>query len=250
MTTIAPPIADAPPVPTRPVRLEFRDVVKHYVLGGEIVRPVDGVSLTVAAGEVVAIFGPSGSGKSTLLMIAAAVLRPDSGGVYVDGRDVTALSESDAADYRMLELGFVLQSVELLSGGNVMDNAMLKLVGAGVGLRQARRRMAGLLEELGLGERLKHRPDQLSMGERQRVMIARALSTEPKVLLADEPTGSLDVTRTHEVLAKLRAMTRERQMATVLVTHDAQAAEYADRVYTLENGVLSTTQPTSIAPPP
>ncbi len=238
------------PGPTRvgPAGLEFRNVVKHYTLGGETVRVLDGVSLSVSPGEVVAIFGPSGSGKSTLLMIAAAVLPPDSGGVFVDGRDVTALSERDRADYRMLELGFVLQSVELLSGGNVLDNALLKLVGAGIGLRQARRRVVGLLEELGLGERLRHRPDQLSMGERQRVMIARALSTDPKVLLADEPTGSLDASRTHEVLAMLRAMTRERQMATVLVTHDGQAAEYADRVYTLENGVLSATQPGSIAP--
>lgn len=250
MTTVnAHPITGAGSAPTGPARLEFRDVVKHYTLGGETVRAVDGVSLTVAAGEVVAIFGPSGSGKSTLLMIAAAVMRPDSGGVYVDGRDVTVLSEGDAADYRMVELGFVLQSVELLSGGNVMDNALLKLVGAGLGLRQARRRVAGLLEELGLGERLKHRPDQLSMGERQRVMIARALSNDPKVLLADEPTGSLDAKRTHEVLAMLRSMTRERQMATVLVTHDAQAVEYADRVFTLEDGVLSATPPASIAPP-
>lgn len=242
-------IAGSAPAAVGPVRLEFRNVAKHYKLGDETVRVLDGVSMTVAAGEVVAIFGPSGSGKSTLLMIAAAVLQPDSGGVYVDGRDVTALSERDGADYRMLELGFILQSVELLSGGNVMDNALLKLVGSGLGLRQARRRVAGLLEELGLGARLKHRPDQLSMGERQRVMIARALSNDPKVLLADEPTGSLDAKRTHEVLAMLRSMTRERQIATVIVTHDAQASEYADRVYTLENGVLSAARPASIVPP-
>ncbi len=250
MTTVnAHPITPADRAPTEPARLEFRDVVKHYELGGETIRAVDGVSLTVGAGELVAIFGPSGSGKSTLLMIAAAVLRPDRGGVYVDGRDVTVLSERDGADYRMGELGFVLQSVELLSGGNVLDNALLKLVGAGLSIREARRRVVGLLEELGLGDRLKHRPDQLSMGERQRVMIARALSNDPKVLLADEPTGSLDSKRTHEVLAMLRSMTRERRMATVLVTHDVQAADYADRVFTLEDGVLSATGPAAITPP-
>lgn len=248
-TESVPPVADEVPAPTVPARLELRDVVKHYSLGGETIRAVDGVSLAVGAGELVAIFGPSGSGKSTMLMIAAAVLRPDSGGVYVDGRDITVLSENDSADYRMMELGFVLQSVELLSGGNVLDNALLKLVGAGLRLREARRRVVPLLEELGLGERLKHRPDQLSMGERQRVMIARALSNDPRVLLADEPTGSLDSKRTHEVLAMLRSMTRERQMATVLVTHDAQAVEYADRVYTLEDGVLSATSPAPIVPP-
>lgn len=243
------PVIEAPEAAVGPPRLEFRDVVKHYRLGGETIRAVDGLSLTVGAGELVAIFGPSGSGKSTLLMIAAAVLRPDSGGVFVDGRDVTVLSERDGADYRMTDLGFVLQSVELLGGGNVIDNALLKLVGAGVGLRQARQRVKGLLEELGLGHRLHHRPDQLSMGERQRVMIARALSNDPKVLLADEPTGSLDSKRTHEVLAMLRSKTRERQIASVLVTHDAQAVEYADRVFTLEDGVLSASAPATIAPP-
>lgn len=118
----------------------------------------------MAAGELVALFGPSGSGKSTLLEIAASVLRPDSGAVYVDGRDVTALSENDAADYRMHQLGFVLQSIELMGGGSALDNASLKLLGAGMTARQARRRATDLLEELGLGERLKHRPAQLSMG--------------------------------------------------------------------------------------
>lgn len=198
----------------------------------------------MAAGELVALFGPSGSGKSTLLEIAASVLRPDSGAVYVDGRDVTALSENDAADYRMHQLGFVLQSIELMGGGSALDNASLKLLGAGMTARQARRRATDLLEELGLGERLKHRPAQLSMGERQRVMIARALSVNPRVVLADEPTGSLDTKRTHEVLELLRSMTQDRQMATLLVTHDAHAIEYADRVFTLEDGLLTETDPT------
>lgn len=178
-----------------------------------------------------------------MLEIAASLLRPDSGGVYVDGRDVTRLSEREAADYRMFQLGFVLQSIELLSGGTALDNASLKLLGAGIPMRKARRRSAALLAELGLGERMKHRPDQLSMGERQRVMIARALSVDPQVVLADEPTGSLDTKRTHEVLTLLRAMTRERQMATLLVTHDAHAVEYADRVFTLEDGTLTETGP-------
>lgn len=233
-----------------PVRLAFRDVVKHYASGDETVRAVDGVSLEVGAGELVALFGPSGSGKSTLLEIAASLLRPDSGGVYVDGRDVTRLSERDGADYRMYQLGFVLQSIELLSGGTALDNAALKLLGAGVTARAAHRRVAELLTELGLGARLKHRPDQLSLGERQRVMIARALSVDPQVVLADEPTGSLDTKRTHEVLGLLQAMTRERQMATLLVTHDAHAIEYADRVFTLEDGVLTETGPSVIVARP
>lgn len=219
--------------------LEFKDVTKHYAAnGGERVRAADGVSLTIAGGEVVALFGPSGSGKSTLLMIAAAVLRPDSGRVMVGERDVCTLRERDAARYRMHELGFIRQSVELLSGASALDNAALKLIGARVGVREARRRVRPLLEELGLGERLSHTPDQLSMGERQRVMIARALSLDPKVVLADEPTGSLDRARTREVLELLRAQTKARGTATLVVSHDAEAADYADRVLTLRDGAL------------
>lgn len=226
--------------------LELRELVKHYPSGGETVRAVDGVSLGIEAGELVALFGPSGSGKSTLLMMAAAVLRPDRGSVVVHGRDVSALSERDAADYRMHELGFVRQSVELLGGASALDNAAMKLLGTGVSVRQARRRVAPLLEALGLGARLDHRPDQLSMGERQRVMIVRALSTDPRVLLADEPTGSLDSTRKHETLRLLRDITKERAIGTLLVTHDAQAAAYADRAFTLEDGVLHDRLPQDV----
>jgi ABC-type lipoprotein export system ATPase subunit len=226
--------------------LEFRDVVKHYRTGHDLVRAVDGVSLRIAPGELVALFGPSGSGKSTLLMIAAAVLAPDAGGVFVDGRDVTALSSREAASYRMRELGFITQDVELLDGASAVTNAALKLYGMGMRTRDADRRVAKMLEQVGLGARLKHRPPQLSLGERQRVMIVRALSTDPRVVLADEPTGALDSERTAEVLSLLRSVTTERRIATLLVTHDVEAARYADRVYTLRDGQLvHTPQPMS-----
>jgi putative ABC transport system ATP-binding protein len=219
--------------------LAFCDVAKRYVSNDDVVRAVDGVSLEIADGELVALFGPSGSGKSTLLMIAAAVLAPDRGEVLVDGRDVAALNARDAAAYRMHELGFIRQSVELLGGASALDNAALKLFGTRISVREARRRVTPLLEQLGLGERLGHRPDQLSMGERQRVMIARALSTDPRVVLADEPTGSLDTHRTQEVLELLRSLTKERDVATLLVTHDGEAVDYADRVLTLQDGALT-----------
>ncbi|HEY6758085.1 MAG TPA: ABC transporter ATP-binding protein [Baekduia sp.] len=231
--------------------LEFRDVVKHYRSGDEVVRAVDGVSLRIAPGELVVLFGPSGSGKSTLLMIAAAVLAPDSGGVYVGGRDVTALSARDAAGYRMRELGFISQDVELLGGASAVTNAALKLYGMGLRTREADRRVAKMLEQVGLGARLKHRPHQLSMGERQRVMIVRALSTDPRVVLADEPTGSLDSERTADVLGLMRSVTTDRRISTLLVTHDAEAAAYADSVYTLRDGKLVPTpqaMPRSLAP--
>jgi putative ABC transport system ATP-binding protein len=224
--------------------LELRDLVKHYQVGdGELVRAVDGVSLSIAAGELVALYGPSGSGKTTLLMMIAALLRPDSGAVLLEGREVSALSSDDAARYRLHELGYIDQSLALLPGARVVENASVKLWLTDI--RNAERRVLPLLERLGLGERLRHRPDQLSMGERQRVMIARALSTEPKLVLADEPTGSLDTRRGREVLSLLRELCRERRVATLLVTHDPQAAAFADCVHALRDGRLVEYEPDS-----
>lgn len=224
--------------------LELRDLVKRYPLGdGEPVHAVDGVSLMVAAGELVALYGPSGSGKTTLLMMAAALLAPDSGAVLVDGHDISRLSAARAARYRLHELGFVRQSPEMIPGASAVENAALKLLGAGATPREAIREVRPLLEQLGLTGRLGHRSEQLSMGERQRVMIARALSTAPKLVLADEPTGSLDSERGREVLELLSGVCRERQVAVLLVTHDPQAAGYADRVHSLHDGRLDDYQP-------
>jgi putative ABC transport system ATP-binding protein len=219
--------------------LALRELVKHYSLpGGESVRAVDGVSLSVSPGEMLALYGPSGSGKTTLLLMVAALLEPTSGAVLVDGRDVSSLSEREASRYRLSELGFIRQSFDLLPGVSTIDNAVLKLLGS-VPWREAHARIAPLLERLGLGERLEQRSETLSMGERQRVMIARALSTQPRLLLADEPTGSLDTQRSHEVLGLLRELCRERDVAVVLVSHDPLAAGYADRVLALRDGHLT-----------
>jgi putative ABC transport system ATP-binding protein len=224
--------------------LELRDLVKYYRSGdGEVVRAVDGVSTSIAAGELVALYGPSGSGKTTMLMLIAALLRPDAGAVLMDGRDVSELSDADAARYRLHELGFVRLSLNLVPGVSALDNAALKLLGVDLGAREAHRRVMPLLERLGLEQRVKHRAEQLSMGERQRVMIARALSTEPKLLLADEPTGSLDSARSREVLGLLTEICRERRVAVMLVTHDPQAAGYADRVHALYDGKLVDYRP-------
>jgi putative ABC transport system ATP-binding protein len=224
--------------------LELHEIVKHYRIGeGEPVRAVDGVSLKVKEGELVALYGPSGSGKSTLLLLIAALLRPDSGSIALDGRDISALSDQDAARYRLRELGFVRQTLNLTPGVSALDNAALKLMGMGVRARKARAEVTPLMDTLGLDDRLRHRPNQLSMGERQRVMIARALSTDPKLVLADEPTGSLDSRRGQEVLELLTGVCRERQLTVVLVTHDPQAAAYADRVLTLRDGCLRDDEP-------
>jgi putative ABC transport system ATP-binding protein len=218
--------------------LELRDLVKHYPsLVGEPVRAVDGVSLSVRAGEMVALYGPSGAGKTTLLLMIATLLAPTAGTVLIGGRDTGTLSEREASRFRLRELGFIRQSFDLLPGVSAIDNAVLKLLGA-MRWRQARREIEPLLVRLGLGERLHHRAETLSMGERQRVMIARALSTGPRLLLADEPTGSLDTQRGREVLELLRELCRERAVAIVLVSHDPLAARYADRVLVLRDGRL------------
>jgi putative ABC transport system ATP-binding protein len=219
--------------------LELRDLVKHYpAVGGETVRAVDGVSLQVAPGEMVALYGPSGSGKTTLLLMVATLLEPTAGAVLIGGRDVSSLSEREASHFRLAELGFIRQNFDLLPGVTAIDNAILKLLKR-MRWRDAQREITPLLERLGLGERLRHRAETLSMGERQRVMIARALSTEPRLLLADEPTGSLDTQRGREVLELLRELCRERNVAVVLVSHDPLAAHYADRVFALQDGRLS-----------
>lgn len=222
--------------------LSLRGLVKHYRLGeGEPVRAVDGVDLDVGAGELVALYGPSGSGKSTLLLLVAALLEPDAGTVTLDGRQITGLAEEQAARYRLTDLGFVSQQADILPGARVIENAALKLWMADP--RRAERRVRPLLERLGLGERLRQRAQTLSLGERQRLMIALALSTEPKLVLADEPTGSLDTQRSREVLALLSEVCRERSVAMLLVTHDPEAAAFADRVAELRDGRLGAYDP-------
>lgn len=220
--------------------LELRAVVKHFpTISGPPVRAVDGVSMSVARGKFVALYGPSGSGKTTLLMLIAALLKPDAGSVLLGDIEVSGLSDTEAARYRLHELGFVRQALNLIPGATALDNAALKLMGTSIGAREARRHIVPLLERLGLGDRLTHRAEQLSMGERQRVMIARALSTEPSLLLADEPTGSLDSERGRQVLELLTEMCRERDVAVVLVTHDPRATSFADLVFSLRDGQLS-----------
>jgi putative ABC transport system ATP-binding protein len=218
--------------------LELRGLVKGYASGGGVIRAVDGVSLRVEAGEFVALYGPSGSGKSTLLTLAGGLLEPDAGSVLVGGRDIGGLSAREGARFRLRHVGFVFQSFHLMLGASALDNAALKLLGDGYSLREARRVARPWLERVGLGERVEQRPARMSMGERQRVAVARALVNEPGLLLADEPTGNLDSVRSAEILGLLRDVCHERAIPALLVTHDPQAREFADRVYTLRDGRL------------
>lgn len=224
--------------------LELRELAKCYqVGGGEPILAVDHVSMQVAAGKFVALYGPSGSGKTTLLDLIAGLRRPDSGTVCVAGRDIFALSRRESDEYRLREVGIIGGSHKLIPGARVLQNASLKLL-----MANARRShsIEPLLERLGLAGRMWHRTEQLSMGERQRVLIAMALSLDPKLVLADEPTGTLDSRRTREVLALLRELCSERGAVIVMATHDPQAAGFADHVYELRDGHLGSYRPDQV----
>lgn len=219
--------------------LELRSVVKHYRVGdGEPIRAVDGVSMSVPEGQMVVLYGPSGSGKTTLLQLIAGVLTPDEGRVLVDGQDVHKLSRRQRDEYRLRRLGIVGQPGDLIPGARAIENASLKLWLSSPRKERAYAEIEELLDRLGLGARMLHRTEQLSMGERQRVMIAQALSTGPALLLADEPTGNLDAQRTIEVLNLLSDLCKERGTAVLLVTHDPSAAMFADAVHELHDGQL------------
>jgi putative ABC transport system ATP-binding protein len=225
--------------------LQLQDLVKHYQLGeGEPIRAVDGVSMSIARGEFVALYGPSGSGKTTLLELIAGLKQPDGGAVLVNGRNVFAMSRKEAHAYRLHQLGIIGQPHNLIPGAKAIQNASLKLLLANV--RKAQPTIEPLLAQLGLGDRVHHRTEQLSMGERQRVMIALALSVDPELVLADEPTGSLDTQRTREVLGLLRDVCHERRISLLLATHDPQASEFADRVDELRDGRLTGGPPAQI----
>jgi putative ABC transport system ATP-binding protein len=219
--------------------LELEGVVKRFQEGDEEVRAVDGIDLTVAGGEMVALQGPSGSGKTTLLLLIAALLEPEEGAIRYRGRALSELSDGEASDYLLHDVGFVQQTVHLMPRVSALENAAMKLLLTGVGMRAAQARALPWLERVGLGDRLAYTPERLSGGERQRVAIARALAPEPDLILADEPTGNLDSARSVEIVALLSEIARERGAGVVLVTHDAEAAAAADRRLTLRDGRLA-----------
>ena len=225
------------PVPGVPV-VETRAATKVYPLEGVDVRALDGVDLAVAPGDSLAIMGPSGSGKSTLLGLLGGLDRPTSGQVLFGGRDVNRLSDDELAEVRNRTVGFVFQSFQLLGRTAAVANVGLPLVYRGVSRAERRRRSIAALEAVGLGHRLDHRPAQLSGGEQQRVAIARALVTEPRMLLADEPTGNLDTRSGEEVLRLLVSLHDQRRVAVVVVTHDPAVAAHFDRLVVVRDGRL------------
>ena len=218
--------------------LELEGVLKHYRGDGEEVRAIDGVSMSISPGEMVSLLGPSGSGKTTLLLMMAALLRPEAGSIRYRERDLASLSESEVSGYLMHEVGFIFQRSHLWPRSSAIRNASEKLIVTGVGVSDARERVIPWLERVGLGNRLEHAAGRLSGGERQRVAVARVLACEPRLILADEPTGSLDSARSKQVVELLRSISRDRGAMVVIVTHDPAVAALADRRYTLRDGVL------------
>jgi putative ABC transport system ATP-binding protein len=214
------------------------DVVRSYELDGVSVPALRGVTLTIEPGDYVAIVGPSGSGKSTLMHLLGGLDRPTSGRLLLGGRDVASLSAGELARLRNEVIGFVFQSFHLLARTSARDNVALPLIYRGLRRAERRRRAEEMLERVGLGHRLDHRPNQLSGGEQQRVAIARALVTDPSVLLADEPTGNLDSRSGEAVLALLEELNAERGVALAVVTHDAAVAERARRRIAMRDGLI------------
>jgi putative ABC transport system ATP-binding protein len=219
--------------------LELERARKFYASPGGAVHAVDDLSLSIAPRELVAVFGPSGSGKTTLLLLAAGLLRADSGRVLFEGADLAQMSKRDMLAYRRTKLGFVFQDFNLVAGLTAEENAAMPLLLAGTSHRQARARGRSLLGDVGLAHRARHTPSELSGGEQQRLAIARALVGEPKLILADEPTGNLDSTTGDAVLELLSGLPRQRGAAIVLVSHDARVAGCADRVLTMRDGRLT-----------
>ena len=218
--------------------IDLHDVSKVYQIGEERVHALDHVTLHIFPKEFVSVIGPSGSGKSTLMNIIGCLDEPTSGSYLLCGQDITACTDLQLAQVRNQELGFVFQSFHLLPRLTALDNVALPLLYGGVKKAERRERARAALEMVGLGDRIDHRPDQLSGGQCQRVAIARAMVGGPKLLLADEPTGALDSASGAQVMELFRQL-HENGATIIMITHDAQVARQAQRIMTIRDGVLS-----------
>lgn len=218
--------------------IAFQDIVKHYSMGQELVRAINGVSLDIEVNEYVAITGSSGSGKSTMMNILGALETPTSGSYHLNGRDIGKLNDDELADIRNQEIGFIFQSFNLLPRLSALKNVMQPLVYRGIDLKTREQKAQAALIRVGLAERVNHLPSQLSGGQRQRVAIARALVTNPAILLADEPTGNLDSRTTTDIMKLFDELHNEGNTI-VLVTHDQDIAKHCHRIIHMQDGKIA-----------
>ena len=219
--------------------LVLKNVTKSFKEGDSTVDALKNVSLSVNPGEFIAIIGPSGSGKSTLLSIAGALLQPSKGEVLVNNTNIGQMKEKELSSFRLTDIGFILQTSNLIPYLNVLDQLLLVCKMKGKVTTKEVKFAKTLLKDLGLGQKLAKFPNELSGGERQRVAIARAFVNNSNVILADEPTASLDSNRAFEVVKQIRYEVKERNKAAVMVTHDERMLEFCDKVYRMEDGVLT-----------
>jgi putative ABC transport system ATP-binding protein len=227
--------------------VSVRDLTKTYEAGATAVRALDAVSLDVEKGEVVMLMGPSGSGKTTLLSIMGCILRPTSGSVMIQGREVASLNEKQLPSVRLNQIGFIFQGFNLFPTLTAGENVELALDLKRIRGKRARQRAGELLEQVELSDKYNSYPADLSGGQKQRVAIARALAGEPEIILADEPTAALDSHSGRMVIKLLRDLARERGRAVVTVTHDNRTLDFADRIVNIEDGKISETDSTRMA---
>ena len=219
--------------------IETQDLVKEYMQGGQLLRVLKNVNIKIERGEFMAIMGPSGSGKSTLLNMIGALDRPTSGTVLINGTDINTLNDNQLADLRNKEIGFIFQQFNLIQRMDALHNVELPLTINGVPKKKREEKAKQLLESVGLGDRLDHRPNQLSGGEQQRVAIARALANDPPIFLCDELTGNLDSKTGQEIMLLLRRLNQEQGKTFVLITHDPNVAQSTDRLLQIRDGAIS-----------
>ncbi|MEK3696268.1 ABC transporter ATP-binding protein [Paenibacillus sp. FSL R10-2199] len=219
--------------------LQMSEVTKYYAEGSNRIAALDHVSISVDPGEFVAVVGPSGSGKSTFLSIAGALLKASEGEAKLNGHPIFRLTAQELANIRLQEIGFIMQSSNLVPYLNVLDQLLIIKKMSGKVKREDKEFATKLLAELGLGSKLNSFPEELSGGEKQRTAIARALINNPSIILADEPTASLDTKRAHEVVSLIAQEVNSGQKAAIMVTHDERMLEYCDKVYRMEDGKLS-----------
>jgi putative ABC transport system ATP-binding protein len=222
------------------VLIRTRDLAREYVMGAEVVRALRGVDLEIQRGEYVAIMGPSGSGKSTFMNLVGCLDTPSRGQYWLNGVEVSKMSDDELARIRNKEIGFVFQTFNLLPRATSLHNVELPLIYGGFDAKERRKRAEGALDAVGLADRMGHKPSELSGGQRQRVAIARALVTEPSIILADEPTGNLDSQTSEEIMKVFADINARVGQTIVMVTHEHDIAAHARRVVTLHDGMISS----------